>query len=112
MKKLRDFFTLQNLIRLYPIESIERRQSIEPIECRQSIEHNRTQDPNPIERNRILPRKQPFDCDSIAFDNRIAIIRSRSIDIVLGCMFFSFQKKFTHEEQRDKIHTSGKDDNL
>ena len=30
--------TSQNLIRLYPIESIECRQSIEPIECRQSIE--------------------------------------------------------------------------
>ena len=33
----------------------------------------------PIERNRILPWNRPFDCDSIAFNNRIAIIQLRSI---------------------------------
>ena len=55
------------LIRLHSIDSAII-QSIKPIECRQSIE-----------RNRILPRKRLFDCDSIAFDNQIAIIRSRSI---------------------------------
>ena len=71
------FFTSKNLTQLYPIESIEPRQSIEPIECRQSIEGK-----IPIERNRILPRNRLFDCDSIALDNRITIIRSRSIGLI------------------------------
>ena len=44
---------------------------IEPIKCRQSIERI-----IPIKRNRT-PRDRPFDCESIAFDNRIAIIRLR-----------------------------------
>ena len=55
--------------------SQSKRQSIEPIKRRQPIKRKIS-----IERNRIWPRiNWPFNCDSITFDNWIAIIRLRSI---------------------------------
>ena len=41
--------------------------------------------------NRILPRNRSFDWDSIAFDNRTTVIRSRSINVRLVRLRFSFE---------------------
>ena len=82
MKKLRNFFYLAKFNPIKYIRSNQSSVAVNNLSNLSNVENqwNATERKIPNERNQmVLPRKGPFDCNSIAFDNRIAIIQPRSI---------------------------------